>query len=62
MNLKQIKQNPTKMILQFSIPAIISMMLMALITIADGFFMGNYVGKEGIAAVNLGLPIVYLYL
>lgn len=62
MNLEQIKQNPGKMILQFSIPSIISMMLTAFITIADGFFMGNYVGKEGIAAVNLGLPIVYLYL
>ena len=24
--------------------------------------MGNYVGKEGIAAVNLGLPMIYLYL
>ncbi len=62
MNLEQIKQNPAKMIFRFSVPAIISMMLMAFITIADGFFMGNYVGKEGIAAVNLGLPIVYLYL
>lgn len=62
MDLEQIKSNRTKIILQFSIPSIISMMLTSLITIADGFFMGNYVGKEGIAAVNLGLPIVYLYL
>lgn len=62
MDLEQIKSNKTKMILQFSIPSIISMMLTSLITIADGFFMGNYVGKEGIAAVNLGLPIIYLYL
>ncbi len=22
----------------------------------------SYVGKEGIAAVNLGLPVIYLYL
>lgn len=62
MNLEQIRQNPAGMILKFSVPAIISMMLTAFITIADGFFMGNYVGKDGIAAVNLGLPIVYLYL
>lgn len=27
-----------------------------------GYFIGNYVGKEGLAAVNLGLPIVYFYL
>lgn len=62
MNLEQIKQNSGKMILRFSIPSIIAMVLTSLITIADGFFIGNCVGKEGIAAVNLGLPIVYLYL
>ncbi|MCI8888823.1 MAG: MATE family efflux transporter [Hungatella sp.] len=62
MNLEEIKGNPAKKIMEFSVPAIISMMLTAFITVADGFFMGNYVGKEGIAAVNLGLPIVYLYL
>lgn len=62
MNLEQIRQNRAKMILQFSIPAIIAMLLTSFITIADGFFIGNYVGKEGIAAVNLGLPVVYLYL
>ena len=62
MNVEEIRQNQAGMILKFSVPAIISMLLTAFITIADGFFMGNYVGKEGIAAVNLGLPIVYLYL
>lgn len=62
MDLHEIKRNMGGKILQFSIPAIISMLLSAFITVADGFFMGNYVGEEGIAAVNLGLPIVYLYL
>lgn len=62
MDLEQMRQNTAGMILRFSIPAIISMILTSLITIADGFFIGNYVGKEGIAAVNLGLPIIYLYL
>lgn len=62
MDLEQIKKNRTKMILQFSIPALVSMLLTSFVTIADGFFIGNYVGKEGIAAVNLGLPIIYLYL
>jgi putative MATE family efflux protein len=50
------------MILQFSVPSIIAMVLTSLITIVDGFFIGNYVGQEGIAAVNLGLPILYVYL
>lgn len=62
MNLESIRNNRVGMILQFSIPSIIAMILTSMITIADGFFIGNYVGKEGMAAVNLGLPIVYLYL
>lgn len=62
MDLKLIKENCTGMIFKFSIPSVIAMMLTAFITIADGYFMGNYVGKEGIAAVNLGLPVIYLYL
>lgn len=62
MDLEKIKKNQFQTICQYSIPAIISMVLSSMITIADGFFAGNYVGKEGIAAINLGLPIVYLYL
>lgn len=62
MNLESIQNNKIKTILQFSIPSIIAMVLTSLITVVDGFFIGNYVGKEVLAAVNLGLPIVYLYL
>lgn len=42
MNLEEIRKNQAGMILKFSVPAIISMLLTAFITIADGFFMGNY--------------------
>lgn len=62
MDLEKIRSNQFKTICQYSIPAIIAMVLSSMITIADGFFAGNYVGKEGIAAINIGLPIVYLYL
>jgi putative MATE family efflux protein len=62
MNLDEIRNRTDKTILRFSIPSIIAMVMTSLITIADGFFIGNYVGKEGLAAVNLGLPIVYLFL
>lgn len=62
MDVKEIKANPGKKILQFSVWAIIAMVLTSFVTVADGFFMGRYAGDAGIAAVNLGLPIVYLYL
>ncbi|MDD6327558.1 MAG: MATE family efflux transporter [Lachnospiraceae bacterium] len=62
MDIKQIKENKLKMILQFSIPSIIAMLLQTVITITDGYFTGNYVGQEALAAINLGLPILYFYL
>lgn len=62
MNLETIKSNKLGALLSIAIPSIISMVLTSFITVADGFFTGNYVGKEGMAAINLGLPIVYLFL
>lgn len=57
-----IEKNKFKSILTFSVPAIISMVMTSLINVTDGFFMGNFIGKDAIAAVNLGLPIIYIYL
>ena len=62
MNIETIKKNRLGTILQFSIPSIISMLLSTLITITDGYFTGNYIGEEALAAINLGLPILYFYL
>ena len=42
MNMKEIKENKLKMILGFSIPSIIAMLLQTVITITDGYFTGNY--------------------
>ena len=62
MNLEEIKNAKTKSLLAFAIPSIIAMIITTLITITDGVFIGNFVGDEAIAAVNLGLPIEYLFL
>ncbi len=62
MDLKEIRDNTKGWIMRFAVPSVIAMVLTAMITVTDGFFIGNYVGKEGVAAVNLGLPIVYLFL
>lgn len=60
MNTKQIKENKLGMILGFSVPSIIAMLLETVITMTDGYFTGNYVGENALAAINLGLPILYL--
>lgn len=62
MDIRQLKENKLKIILQFSIPSIIAMLLQTVITITDGYFTGNYVGDNALAAINLGLPILYVYL
>lgn len=62
MNIENIRKNKLAAILQFSIPSILAMLLTTLITITDGYFTGNYVGEEALAAINLGLPILYFYL
>lgn len=62
MQINEIKDNKLKTILLFSIPSIIAMLLQTFITITDGYFTGNYVGENALAAINLGLPILYFYL
>ncbi|MGN0171059.1 MAG: MATE family efflux transporter [Lachnospiraceae bacterium] len=62
MDMKQIKDNILKSIFWFSIPSIIAMLFETVITITDGYFTGNYVGEDALAAINLGLPILYFYL
>ena len=62
MDIERMKKNKIGTILQFSVPSIIAMLLSTVITVTDGYFTGNYVGEEALAAINLGLPILYFYL
>ena len=62
MEIKGIKKHKLKTILLFSVPSMIAMLLQTAITITDGYFTGNYVGENALAAINLGLPILYFYL
>ena len=56
------KKQRIKTLLSYSVPSIIAMILSTTLTITDGYFVGNYVGEKALAAINLGLPILYLYL
>ena len=62
MAITEIKEKKLKTILRFSIPSIIAMLLETALTVTDGYFTGNYVGQDALAAINLGLPILYFYL
>ena len=62
MNIESIKNQKIANLLKFTIPSTIGMVLSTFITLTDGFFTGNYIGSAGLVAVNLGLPVLYLYL
>ena len=61
-NFDQLESKPMAQFLAYSIPAIVAMLLTSGIVIVDGLFIGNFIGKVGLASVNLTLPVLYLFL
>lgn len=56
-NSKEILKKPIgKLILNYSVPAIIGMMVIGLYNVVDTIFVGKYVGPLGIAGVAVVMP------
>ncbi|NLJ33452.1 MAG: MATE family efflux transporter [Firmicutes bacterium] len=49
-----------KLLLEFSLPAIVGMMVNALYNVVDRIFIGNNVGYNGIAGITIGFPIMII--
>ena len=47
-----------KRFFHYTIPSILAMWLFALYTMADGYFVANYVDEMAFSAVNISLPII----
>ncbi|MCT4543681.1 MAG: MATE family efflux transporter [Vallitalea sp.] len=62
MNLELIEKQPLQHILKFSIPSIIAMILSSCVTIIDGYFISKVIGEDALAAINLGLPMLFVFL
>jgi putative MATE family efflux protein len=62
MNKTMLQQSTAKTFFSYSIPCIISMFLTSFITIVDGLFIGRKLGPDGLAAINLTLPVLYILL
>jgi len=54
------EENITTLFLKYSIPAISAMLFLGLNTIVDGFFVGNYIGVNALASVNIAMPFFSL--
>ncbi len=51
---------PTKLFFRCAIPSVINMVFGALYQIADGLFVGRFIGEDALAAVNLIMPIIMI--
>ena len=54
------KDKISSVFFQYSIPSVLGMLAISSANIVDGFFVGNYVGDFGLAAINISLPIFSL--
>lgn len=53
-------QSVRKVFFQYFFPSLLGMMLMSVNILIDGVFVGNGVGPEGLAGVNLAMPVFSL--
>ncbi len=61
MTQKDFETQPVKRIfLRMAVPSLMSMLFSSLYIMADGMFVGRYVGSQALAAVNLVMPIVMI--
>lgn len=45
---------------RFAIPSIVAMLVSGLYQIIDGFFVGHFIGAEGLAGINMAIPLLGL--
>ena len=53
---------PWRHILCFAMPVLCGSLLQQLYHTADTLIVGNFLGENALAAINLGLPILYFFL
>lgn len=52
------KDSIGRLFFAFSLPAVTGMLVTAFYAIVDGIFIGQGVGEDGLAAINIGYPII----
>lgn len=56
------KDKISKLFFSYAIPSAIGMIVMSIYMIIDGIFVGNFVGEEALAAINLAFPIFMIFI
>lgn len=55
-----LSQNISRQFWRFSIPSVMAMIVSGIYLIVDGIFIGQVLGADGLAAINLAWPIMFL--
>jgi len=55
-----LRDKPSKVFVNYAVPSVFGMLAVSSATVVDGFFVGNYIGASGLAAINLSMPIFSL--
>lgn len=56
----QKSQSVARTFWRFAIPSIVAMLVSGLYQIIDGFFVGHFVGADGLASINMAIPLLGL--
>lgn len=54
------KEKITPLFFRYAIPSIMGLLLMSIYTIIDGIFVGNFVGANALASINITLPGIHI--
>ncbi len=60
-NNKILTGKPVKTFFSFSLPNVAAMLCIASASVIDGYFVGNFIGPDGLAAVTLAMPFISLF-
>ncbi|MCI8513428.1 MAG: MATE family efflux transporter [Lachnospiraceae bacterium] len=51
---------PTKLFFRCAVPSVITMIFSSLYQMADGVFVGRFIGQDALAAINIIMPIIMM--
>ena len=60
MTIDVLKSSELKTFFYYALPSVLGMLAISSASIVDGFFVGNYVGSDALAAINISMPIFSL--
>lgn len=55
-------ENTKKVFFKLALPSVLGMLIVSMQMMVDGFFIANTVGADGLAAINLSMPVINLYM